>query len=80
MASAKIQVIAIGDERAVIVPLDAWTKLVERLEDLEDSYRNLWKFLVLTSESEPAAIAAIQKILERQLPGAVNVYRVAPIT
>ncbi len=36
MASAKIQVIELGKERAVIVPLDAWTRLVERLEDLED--------------------------------------------
>lgn len=37
MASAKIQVIAIGDERAVIVPLESWTRLMERLEDLEDA-------------------------------------------
>ena len=36
MKGAKIQTIELGGERAVIVPLDAWTRLVERLEDLED--------------------------------------------
>ena len=36
MASAKIQVIAIGEERAVIVPLKVWEELMERFEQIED--------------------------------------------
>ena len=30
------QVIQIGNERAVIVPFETWSKLLERLEELED--------------------------------------------
>jgi DNA-binding XRE family transcriptional regulator len=33
---AEVQEITIGAERAVLVPLDTWRALIERLEDLED--------------------------------------------
>jgi DNA-binding XRE family transcriptional regulator len=36
MKKNKAQEIEIGNERAVIVPLETWTKLLECLEELED--------------------------------------------
>lgn len=76
LKEARIHVRFPGEER--VRPLSDFADRVPRLRDLEDSYRGLWKFYVLTSESAPAAIAAIQKILERELAGAVNVYQAEP--
>lgn len=56
-------------------PLDEFAERIPRLKDLEASYRNLWKFYVLSSEDDPAAIAAIQELLPQELGDAVNVYR-----
>ena len=36
MKKNKAQEIEIGNERAAIVPLETWTKLLEHLEELED--------------------------------------------
>jgi DNA-binding XRE family transcriptional regulator len=36
MKKFQVQEIEIGNERVVIVPLETWTKLLERLEELED--------------------------------------------
>ena len=36
MKKSQVQEIEIGNERVVIVPLETWTKLLERLEELED--------------------------------------------
>ena len=55
-------------------PLSEFSAQVPRLLDLETAYRNLWKFYVLISESEPGAIAAIQELLPDEFQGAVNVY------
>jgi len=37
MKAAKIQEIEVGKERAVVVPLDTWKRMLERLEELEDA-------------------------------------------
>ncbi len=55
-------------------PLSDFSDRVPRLKDLEASYRNLWKFYVLTSEHDANAIHRIQSILSRELKGATNVY------
>jgi uncharacterized protein len=55
-------------------PLSEFKDRVPRLHDLETSYRNLWKFYVLSSETEPKAIRAVQQVLSRELPNARNVY------
>lgn len=55
-------------------PLFEFADRVPRLKDLEASYRNLWKFYVLSSETEPKAIRTIQDILAHELPEARNVY------
>lgn len=60
---------------AAVRPLSAFSDRIPRLKDLEESYRNLWKFYVLTSEHDADTIKVLQRILERELPGAVNVYR-----
>lgn len=36
MKALKIQEIQVGEERAVIVPLETWKTLLERIEELED--------------------------------------------
>jgi DNA-binding XRE family transcriptional regulator len=36
MKKSKAQEIEIGEERAVIVPLETWNRLLERLEELEE--------------------------------------------
>ena len=36
MRALKIQEIQVGEERAVIVPLETWKILLERIEELED--------------------------------------------
>ncbi len=61
---------------AGVRPLSDFSDRIPRLGDLEDSYRNLWKFYVFSSESEPEGIRVLQEILDRELEGAVNVYRV----
>lgn len=56
-------------------PLSEFEDRIPRLKDLEASYKNLWKFYVLSSETEPAAIRAVQGVLAAELRDAVNVYR-----
>ncbi|MBI3817122.1 MAG: HD domain-containing protein [Planctomycetes bacterium] len=45
-----------------------------RLRDLEDSYKNLWKFYIFTSNDEPRVLAKIREVCELEFPGAVNSY------
>jgi hypothetical protein len=47
---------------------------VSRLKDLNDSYKNLWKFYVLALTDELQLLKAIQKIASKLLHPAVNVY------
>lgn len=75
LKEARIHVRFPGEAR--VRPLADFAGRIPRLQDLEESYRNLWKFYVFSSEEEPAGIAALQRILQREIPGAVNVYRAA---
>lgn len=61
--------------QTAVRPLADFADRIPRLRDLEESYRNLWKFYVLSSESDPAAIQTIQGILHAEIPDATNVYR-----
>jgi HD superfamily phosphohydrolase len=56
-------------------PLAEFADRVPRLRDLEESYRNLWKFYALSSEDTPEGIRVLQGILDREIEGATNVYR-----
>jgi HD superfamily phosphohydrolase len=55
-------------------PLSDFAARVPRLRDLESGYRNLWKFYVLVTDPDRAALHAVAAALEAELPGAVNVY------
>jgi HD superfamily phosphohydrolase len=56
-------------------PLSAHAARVPRLADLEQSYRNLWKFYVFAASDDPAVLARVAEIAEGEFPGARNVYR-----
>jgi hypothetical protein len=58
-------------------PLAEFADRVHRLQDLEDSYKNLWKFYVLADCSEPSVLAKVQEIALAEFAGARNVYDVA---
>lgn len=58
-----------------LLPLSAHAARVPRLADLEQSYRNLWKFYVFAASEDPAVLARIAEIAEGEFPGARNVYR-----
>jgi HD superfamily phosphohydrolase len=60
-------------------PLRALADRVPRLADLEQSYRNLWKFYVFAASDEPATVAKVAEIAEGEFPRARNVYRPAGV-
>lgn len=62
--------------QGAIRPLSDFRAQIPRMSDIEESYENLWKFYVLTSESHPRAIRIVAELLNQTLEGAVNVYRV----
>ena len=56
-------------------PLSHYASRVPRLADLEESYRDLWKFYVFADETDPRLLAKIGEIAAAEFPGATNVYR-----
>lgn len=56
-------------------PLVELSARIPRLADLEQSYRNLWKFYVFASSDDPALLAKVAEIAEGEFPRARNVYR-----
>ncbi len=75
LKEARIHVLFPGEE--TVRPLAEFADRIPRLKDLEASYRNLWKFYVFSSETTRSGIEAVAEVLERELEGAVNVYRPA---
>jgi HD superfamily phosphohydrolase len=57
-------------------PLAHFAGRVPRLQDLERSYRDLWKFYVLVDATEPALLAKLQEIVTGEFPEATNTYQV----
>ncbi|MEZ6015767.1 MAG: HD domain-containing protein [Planctomycetota bacterium] len=57
-------------------PLATFADRVPRLGDLEDSYRNLWKFYVLADTRERDVLRKVQEIALREFEGAHNVYTI----
>lgn len=72
LKEAKIHVLWPGE--AKVRPLRDFAAEIQRLGDLEQSYRNLWKFYLFSSSSEPNVVRAIQKVAAEEFPGAENVY------
>ena len=58
-------------------PLSELAQRVPRLADLEQAYRDLWKFYVLADTDDPRVLAKIAEIAEGEFPGATNVYKPA---
>ncbi len=56
-------------------PLSKYADRVLRLADLEQSYRDLWKFYVFADADDPRLLAKIAEIAEGEFPGAKSVYR-----
>lgn len=56
-------------------PLSHYSDRVPRLADLEQSYRDLWKFYVFADETDPRLLAKIGEIAAGEFPGATNVYK-----
>ena len=75
LKEARIHVLFPGETD--VRPLADFADRIPRLQDLERSYRNLWKVYVLSSESSADAIRELQAILADEMPGATNVYRAA---
>jgi hypothetical protein len=59
-----------------IRPLAEFSDRVPRLADLEQSYRNLWKFYVFADSDDPAVLARVAEIAQGEFPEARNVYAV----
>lgn len=57
-----------------VKPLSEHSSAVPRLRDLEESYRNLWKFYVFASSDDPAVLRKVREVCALEFPGAVNVY------
>ena len=55
-------------------PLAAFGDRIPRLADLERSYKNLWKFYVFCSDSDPAVLAQVQAVAQTEFGDARNVY------
>ncbi|MDF1838770.1 MAG: HD domain-containing protein [Planctomycetota bacterium] len=55
-------------------PLAAFGDRIPRLADLERSYKNLWKFYVFCSDSDPTVLAQVQAVAQAEFGDARNVY------
>jgi len=60
-----------------VQPLSTFAARIPRLADLEQSYRDLWKFYVFADTSDPQLLLKVQEIAAQEFAGAVNVYNVA---
>jgi hypothetical protein len=58
-----------------IRPLSEFSTRVPRLADLEQSYRNLWKFYVFADTRDPAELLKVGEIAQAEFPEASNQYR-----
>ena len=59
-----------------VLPLSNFADKIPRLNDLERSYRSLWKFYVFADTDDEALLAKLQDIALEEFPGAKNKYRV----
>ena len=59
-------------------PLAKYSSRVPRLEDLERSYRNLWKFYVLCDSSNNDVLRKVQEVAASEFEGVRNVYSIPP--
>ncbi|HPF13829.1 MAG: HD domain-containing protein [Planctomycetes bacterium] len=57
-----------------VFPLARFGDRVPRLADLERGYKNLWKFYVLCSDSDPAILDQVQRVSQAEFAGVRNVY------
>ena len=60
-------------------PLSDFSDRVPRLADLEQSYRNLWKFYVFADEGDPGLLAKVQEIARQEFEGATDAYRLSSV-
>ncbi len=60
-----------------VQPLSDFAGRVPRLGDLENSYRNLWKFYVFAGSDDPALLSKVADIAQQEFDGARNVYDAA---
>ncbi len=72
LKEARIHVRWPGESR--VRPLNDFANHVPRLKDLEQSYRNLWKFYIFSSNADAEVIRTIQQIAPDEFPGAENLY------
>jgi hypothetical protein len=59
---------------AEVRPLMEYSERVPRLRDLDEAYRNLWKFYVFVSSDDPAILRKTREVCALELKGAVNTY------
>lgn len=76
LKEARIHVRWPGEEG--VQPLSNFADRVPRLDDLERSYRDLWKFYVLCDSGRPDVLRKVQEVAAKEFPGARNVYSIAP--
>ena len=74
LKEARIHVRWPGQES--VRPLSDFADKVRRLGDLEESYRNLWKFYVLADTHDRDVLRKIQEIAVGEFDGATNVYSI----
>ncbi len=59
---------------ADVRPLSDFADRTRRLRELEESYRDLWKFYVFVSSGEPEVLRKVREVCAQEIPGAVNGY------
>jgi len=59
---------------AGVRPLSDFAAQTPRLKDLEESYKNLWKFYVFVASDEPAVLEKVREVCKLEFPAAVNTY------
>jgi hypothetical protein len=74
LKEARIHVRWPGEEG--VQPLSNFADRVPRLDDLERSYRDLWKFYVLCDSGRPDVLRKVQEVAAKEFPGARNVYSI----
>ena len=55
-------------------PLSEYAEHVPRLADLEEGYRNLWKFYLFADTHEPDLLRKVQEVAVREFAEATNAY------
>ena len=75
LKEARIHVLWPGAES--VQRLSDFADRVPRLLDLENSYRNLWKFYVFADTTDPALLAKVAEIAQQEFGEATNVYDAA---